>query len=249
MNFEHQSNNDFRVNLYSRYISKYKKFIGNEDTGNIKSDYKVYKKWYLSLLRSFSKNANIIELGCGSGYILQFLKHEGFQNLYGIDISVEQIEKAKAKGLNTDVKSVFDFFETNKTKYDIVLALDFIEHFEKNELLNLFAGINKILNENGILIIRTPNGQGLFPGRNIYGDLTHLTIFNPNSLTQILHFAGFYDIKFYETGPVIKNLKGFIRFILWQTIRIFIKAVRIVETGGSEKIYTQDFICTCKKSI
>jgi 2-polyprenyl-3-methyl-5-hydroxy-6-metoxy-1,4-benzoquinol methylase len=238
--------NDFRVDLYNKYISTFKQFIGNESTANIKSDYKYYRKIFYPILKEFRKSASIIEVGCGSGYILQFLNQEGFQSLYGIDISEEQIEKAKAKGLQTDVKDVFEFFDTNDKKYDIVFALDFVEHFYKQELIKLFTGIRGIMNENGILIIRTPNGQGLFPGRIVYGDLTHLTIFNPDSLTQILRLTGFSKINFYETGPVSKNLIGFVRVVLWNIIKIFVKAIKTIETGEFNEILTQEFICTAR---
>ncbi|MDP2364621.1 MAG: hypothetical protein Q8M94_12735, partial [Ignavibacteria bacterium] len=125
--------------------------------------------------------------------------------------------------------------------------MDVVEHFYKDELFDFFSGMNNILNENGVLIIHTPNGDGLFPNHIIYGDLTHLTIFNSNSLIQILRLTGFTDIDFYETGPTTKNFFGFVRLMLWKTIKVFIKSIRIIETGGAEKIITQDFICKAKK--
>jgi len=238
---------DFRSELYSKYASTFKKFVGDEDSINIKSEYELYRRWYLQLIKKFSKNAAIIDIGCGPGLMLQFLKQEGFQNLYGIDISEQQVNKARGKGLNADVMNIFDFFNVNKKKFDIIFALDIVEHFHKHELLDLFTGINYLLNENGVLLIHTPNGDGLLPQHIIYGDLTHLTIFNPNSISQILRFTGFDKIKYYETGPTSKNLKGFIRFLLWKIIRMIFQSIRIIETGSTEKILTQDFICLAHK--
>ncbi len=239
-------NDDFRMKLYEKYDSNFKQFIGNEDIPGIISNYNVYRKRYLPILKNFNRDSKIIDIGCGSGYFLQFLKQEGFNNLYGIDVSGQQIEKAKLKGLNVDVKNIFEFFQEERN-YDVVFALDFIEHFEKNELFDLFTGINKIMKNNGILIIRTPNGQGLAANKFIYGDLTHLTIFNPNSLIQLLKLMNFKDIKFYETPPVSINLTGFIRAILWKCIKVMFNSVRIIESGDKEKILTQNFICTARK--
>ncbi len=246
MDSKNFTDNDFRTNFYDWYDSNFKKFVGNEDTSNIISDYRTYRKRYLHLLKSYNKDSKIIELGCGSGYFLQFLKQEGFNNIYGIDISEQQIKKAKLKGLNVEVKNVFEFFKEDR-KYDIVFALDFIEHFEKNELPDLFEGINKIMNKNGIIIIRTPNGQGIAPQKYIYGDLTHLTIFNPNSLFQILKLMGFDEINFYETCPVSVNLTGFIRAVLWKLIKVVFNSIRIIESGDWDKILTQNLICTARK--
>ncbi len=243
-----QQTKDFRSELYSKYVSTFKKFIGDEDSINIKSEYELYKRWYLQLIKEFPKNAAILDIGCGSGLMLQFLKQEGFNNLYGIDISEQQVKRARDKGLNADVCNIFDFIKVNKNKFDIIFALDVVEHFYKNELLDFFTGLNYLVNKNGILIIHTPNGEGLFPQHVIYGDLTHLTIFNPNSLGQILRLTGFNQIKYYETGPTFKNFKGLIRLILWKIIKLVVKSVRIIETGGAEEIITQDFICMAHKS-
>lgn len=238
---------DFRSDLYKKYVSTFKQFIGDIDTSNIKSDYEMYRRRYIPLLKNFSRESAILELGCGPGYHLQFLKQSGFNNLFGVDISEQQIEIARKKGLNVEVQNVFEFFKINTKKYDVVFALDFVEHFHKNELLDLFSSINAILNENGIFIIHTPNGDGLFSQNHIFGDLTHLTIFNTNSLLQILRLTGFNKINFYETGPAPKNLVGVIRFILWKIIRSLVNAARIIETGNKAQILTQDFICSARK--
>ena len=236
---------DFRIEFYNKYFSTFKIFI-NED---LKSEYAYFKRKYLPLIKIHDKNVAIIDIGCGSGRILKYLKLSGFQNLYGIDISEEQIRLTREKGFTADVFNVFDFLETSKKKFDIIFALDIIEHFHKYELIKLFSGFFNLLNKNGFLIIHTPNGEGVFSQHAIYGDLTHLTIFNPNSLNQILQITGFKKNKFFETGPVPKNIKGFFRFILWNMFKLIIKSIRIVETGGTEKILTQDFICLAQKEI
>ncbi len=241
-------NQDFRKDLYEKYRSTYKNFMENDDPVSTDSIFEICRRRFLPLLSDFGrKDIKILELGCGSGYLLEFLKLEGFTNTYGLDISEQQIQVTKSKGLNADAGDIFEFFKTNTTKYDVVFALDFVEHFYKNELLDLFTGINNILEKNGILILQTPNGQGLFPGRNIYGDLTHSTIFNPNSLGQILKITGFNNVRLYETGPVAKNLVGLIRLILWKIVKLIVKAARIIETGASENIITQDLVCSAKK--
>ena len=238
---------DFRNELYGKYVSTFKAFISSESPKIFRSEFKIFRRRYLKLIQGFSNDAAIIDIGCGTGNVLRFLKEEGFGNIYGIDISEQQVNNARSKHLNADVIDIFDFLKTNKRKFDLIFVMDVVEHFLKDELFDFFIGINSILNENGVLIIHTPNGDGLFPNHIIYGDLTHLTIFNPNSLSQILRLTGFKEIEFYETGPTAKNIFGFVRLFLWKIIKIFIKSIRIIETGSTEKILTQDFICKAKK--
>lgn len=238
---------DIRQELYKNYVSGFKKFISRYDIKSIESNRQVFKRRYLPLIKNFPTNTSIIEFGCGPGYFLQFLNDSGFKNTFGIDVSEQQVEQAKSKNINASVMDIFDFIRTNKEKFDVIFALDLIEHFKKEELLELFSGFYNTLNNNGLVIMRTPNGEGLFPNQRIYGDLTHFTIFTPNSLLQILEMTNFSEIKFYETGPVPKNIIGYIRLILWKLIKVVIKAVRIIETGGAENILTQDLICVARK--
>jgi 2-polyprenyl-3-methyl-5-hydroxy-6-metoxy-1,4-benzoquinol methylase len=238
---------DFRTKLYQNYVSNYKKVTSSNSDKDKKSDYEIFKRRYLPLIREFNKDCKIIEVGCGNGYVMQFFREQGFTNIYGIDISEEQIEEARGKGLNAEVQNIFEFFKTNKEKFDIILALDFVEHFSKDELPALFSGLNNLLNKAGVLIIHTPNGEGFFPGRIIYGDLTHLTIFNPNSLLQILLTTGFKEVRFYEVTPIAKNIKGAVRLVLWKIIRFIIRNSKIIETGSVGKILTQSFVCSSKK--
>lgn len=238
---------DFRKELYKLYVSTFKNFISDSSDKQNTSLFKIYKKNYLKFFNGYSNEAAIIDIGCGNGLMLQFLRANGFNNLYGIDVSEQQITITKNKGFKVEAIGVFDFFKINKKKFDVILAMDLVEHFYKHELLDLFNGFYSLLNENGILIIQTPNGDGLFHQHIIYGDLTHLTIFNSNSLGQILRLTGFTDIKSFETGPTTKNLIGVIRLILWKVIRSVVQMVRIIETGGTEKILTQEFLCVAKK--
>jgi 2-polyprenyl-3-methyl-5-hydroxy-6-metoxy-1,4-benzoquinol methylase len=233
---------DFRQELYDQYFSTFRKFILDEDYFYKKAGYKAFRKQYLPVIKDFPKNSSILDIGCGTGIILEFLRDEGYQNLYGVDLSEQQINTTKEKGLNAEAIGIFEFIMKNSKKFDIIFTIDLIEHFYKDELIDLFMGINSLLNENGVLIIHTPNGDGIFPQHIIYGDLTHLTIFNSNSLKQILYLTGFNNINFYETRPIAKNLYGLIRLILWKIVRAIFQSIRIIETGGAEKILSQDFI-------
>jgi len=238
---------DIRTPLYKNYVSKFKKYYLNPEPIINKSDWAKYRKKILPLLKNYSKKSEILEIGCGSGLLLQFMDYEGYLNLSGIDISEEQIEKAKARGFNVKAVNVFDYLNLEKKKFDIIIAYDFIEHFSKEEVYNLTALIYNSLKESGIFIVHTPNGQGITPNKIIYGDLTHLTIFTPDSLFQLLKLFGFKKISFMETGPNTRNLNSLIRFILWKAIRLLYNFIRFVETGGTEKVLTQDFICAAKK--
>lgn len=238
---------DFRKELYYKYDSTFKVYISDFDEKSVKKMWKWYDKKYLPLISDFEKNVKILELGCGRGYLLEFLRKNGFENLEGIDISEEQISITKRKGFNVKVSDAINFLNENKEKSKVIFALDFIEHFHKTELFQLFEGIINNLEDGGLFIFHTPNGQTILSPNLVYGDLTHLTIFTPNSALQILKVVGFNKISFIEAGPTRKNLNGLIRLILWKVIKFKHNIIRLIETGSTEKILTQNFIGVAQK--
>jgi hypothetical protein len=97
------------------------------------------------------------------------------------------------------------------------------------------------------LIVQTANGAGLLPGQVIHGDLTHQTIFTPGSLGQLLQAVGFDTLSFYETGPVPIRVRGRLDVALWRGIKAVANAVKQVETGKRQAIWTENFICRAFK--
>lgn len=238
---------DYRKQLYNNYDTKFNSVINVVTDADLKSQAEHYKMKLLPHLTSFDSKAKILELGCGPGYLLEFLSNNGFNNMTGVDISLEQIQKAKSKGFNAIKVDVMEYLEQNNNKWDIVFALDFIEHFNKEELIKLFKLINQNLTDDGLLILRTPNGEGLFPDGIIYGDLTHQTIFNKNSLSQLLSYSGFTRHNFFENAPILKNLKGIVRSLLWKIVKMVLNSIKLIETGQTQKLWTRDFYCITKK--
>jgi len=234
--------------FYSNYNSKFNSIVSRFDEKIIKSLYEHYDYKIYPLIKNYKPESKILELGCGPGHLLGYLKSKNFDNIIGIDISKEQLLIAKSKGLNVLEIDAIKFLSNSLEKYDIIFAFDFIEHFTKEELVLLTSLIYKNLNDNGLVIFRTPNGQGIFAGTIIYGDLTHQTILTPNSIVQLLKQAGFDKINCFENGPIPKNLKGIMRKILWGFFKSFLNLFRLCEIGGTIKILSQDFYAYSIKS-
>jgi 2-polyprenyl-3-methyl-5-hydroxy-6-metoxy-1,4-benzoquinol methylase len=239
-----KSSGGFRKQLYDRYVSTFKGPL--EETRDLRwSRWAQYK--FVPLLRDLPRDAQILDLGCGAGQMLQLLRDSGFVNASGIDLSAEQVHLAASRGLDVTVGDVLEHLRKADLSFDAVVALDFVEHFEKAEQIPLFESIYGALSPGGMLILETPNGEGLFASQVIYGDLTHLTIFSEGSLSQLLRLIGFEKIEFYETGPVPKDLKGRVRGLLWRIIKLAANLARLVESGETQRLWTKNLICRSRK--
>ncbi|OLE51008.1 MAG: hypothetical protein AUG51_24880 [Acidobacteria bacterium 13_1_20CM_3_53_8] len=239
---------DFRKELYHRYVSTFKGESFEEDVNALESHWAWCEHKYIPTFNRLRRDDSMLELGCGAGYMMEFLRRHGFSQVQGIDISEEQVGLARKKGLNAQVADALLFLESKSECYDAILALDFIEHFTRDELMRLLPLINQALKADGMLILQTPNGQGLFPRQVIFGDLTHLTVFTPESLSHLLKLFNFNSVAFIETGPVPEKLTGKIRAGLWKLLKLMANTVRRIETGKSQQIWTENMICCCRKS-
>jgi SAM-dependent methyltransferase len=237
---------DFRKQLYERYVSTFKghTFHSQDD---VQRHWEWCRRKLLPLLGHVDRRAAILELGCGPGYLLELLGREGWSNASGIDVSAEQVRLAAARGLNAVEAEALAWLSSREASYDAVIAIDFFEHFTRDELLRLTSAIHAALRPGGTLLLQTPNGAGLFPNVVIHGDLTHMTIMSPGSLGQLLRWGGFETIECFETGPVAKNLRGRVRIVLWSIIRAAASAVRRIETGGVERVWTENLLCRCRR--
>ena len=242
-------NDDFRRRLYERYVSTFKDEITPTDDAALLPYWRWCEHRFLPLLQGLSRSARILELGCGPGHVLAFLQRQGFTRTEGIDVSAEQVQLARDRGLNARVADVFEVLGGAGADgpYDAVIAVDFVEHFSKSELLDLLPRIFDRLRDGGLLLLQTPNGQGLFARQIVYGDLTHLTILSTDSLRQLLRLVGFEDIQFFETGPIAATLKGTARVGIWKLIRWVANAIRWIETSKRQEVWTENLICTARR--
>ncbi len=231
---------DFRKDIYDTYSTAL-------DEKAVRAYWSTWDFRYLPLLEEVDRGERILELGCGPGYMLEYLGKKGFSRVKGIDISKEQVRIAKSRGQSAKTADVFRFLKLTKAGYGVIIAMDFVEHFSKDELPGLFRDIHRALKDDGILIVQTPNGEGLHSRHIIHGDLTHLTIFTQGSLEQILRITGFGDLRFFETAPVPTGVKGRVRAMMWALIKARANATQMIEVGRRQEIWTENIICFCQK--
>lgn len=236
---------DFRKLFYENYVTNFKLF--EYSNAHVDRTWSAYRYMYLPLLGGLSRDAPLLELGCGQGLFLRFLKEHGFSNAEGIDISEEQILLARQRDLRVQAADAFVFLKSRKNAFAAIVALDFIEHFTADELLDLVPLIHTALMDQGMVLIRTPNGEGLFPGRIIYGDITHMSIFTPNSIAQLFRQFFFDQIEFYECPPIPCDFRGKLRLLLWKIVRQVANICKKIETGHTQGIWTENLVMRCVK--
>lgn len=239
---------NYKKSLYQKYSSTHIVTRKGEATlDEFKWRANMYQKEFGKFLPGDRSSQNI-DLGCGNGSVVWWLNQIGYANVFGIDISPEQIEAGKALGLkNIEKGDVKEFLCNKKNHYDTIFARDIIEHFDKAEVIEALSLCYGALKSNGKIIIQVPNAESPFASRLRYGDFTHEMAFTSSSLSQVLMIAGFTKIECYPRGPVVSGIKSLVRFVLWKIVEKLYLFLLFAEIGRGKKIVTQGIIAVAIK--
>jgi SAM-dependent methyltransferase len=97
---------------------------------------------------------DVLEIGCATGDLLIQMK-DASARVRGLEISDFAADVARKRGLNVSTGTIEGFVKGNKESFDIVLALEVIEHVLSPR--RFIEGISKIVKPGGFLILSTPN--------------------------------------------------------------------------------------------
>jgi 2-polyprenyl-3-methyl-5-hydroxy-6-metoxy-1,4-benzoquinol methylase len=117
------------------------------------------------LLSHLTKDDTIVELGCGTGYMVCLpLAQQGY-DIVGVDLDAQSIgygrELFRREGLNCHRLQAVDIVELDRI-FDVVIASEVLEHIPNTDLGNTLQAICKNLKEGGQLLVTVPNGYGWF---------------------------------------------------------------------------------------
>lgn len=235
---------EWKKDFYENYSSNCNQKVDD----SFYKKYIPYAKYIQKRANIYDKDLKILDLGCGLAGFSKFFHDQGFQNVFGVDTSSENIQIAKNHGINYIIlNDVFTFFKENSTKYDFILALDLIEHFTTDEVILFLKECNKLLNKNGKLVIHTPNAEGIFGSKIRYSDITHEAAFTNNSLSQLGTFTGFTQINVFEDKPQIFSVFSFFRRVIWEALTIPFRLLFASESGHFNIILSQNLLAILNK--
>jgi predicted TPR repeat methyltransferase len=156
-----------------------------------------FAQWYHDCLPS-DRQSRILDIGCGDGKFLFFLKQNGYNHLEGIELSAELAEMA-GKRLGCPVHAVRDsleFLKRHRGCYHTITMNDVLEHVPKEEIIHFLSAVREALVAGGNLVVNVPQVSGFTSLYCRYTDFTHQIIFTELSLRQVLWLSGFRHVRF-----------------------------------------------------
>jgi 2-polyprenyl-3-methyl-5-hydroxy-6-metoxy-1,4-benzoquinol methylase len=166
----------------------------------------------------FSHAKNALDYGSGPGFLIPHLLKRKI-NVVALDFSPESVRliNDKFSGKPFFQKAVLpQALNSLGEKFDLVMAVEVIEHLNDRYLLQFLGDIRKWLSPEGVAVFTTPNQED-FAGkmiccpdcRKIFHRRQHVRSFSRDSLVKVLEENSFEVIAAFESNldrrPTLKN--------------------------------------------
>ncbi len=164
-------------------------------------------------LEMIAANSHVLEIGCATGYMTEYLAHDKRCRILGVEPVAEQAELARVRGLEV-ITGLIDSQETQEQLlaytrehglFDTIFMSQVIEHIaDPGATLRILRGL---LNPDGYLVISTCSivhwkcrlqillGRWNYEDYGIF-DRTHLRFFTIKSFRRLLEDNGYTVVDF-----------------------------------------------------
>ncbi|KRB32101.1 MULTISPECIES: methyltransferase domain-containing protein [Mesorhizobium] len=155
-------------------------------------------KIYLPLLAQVPRQAEgptlAIDLGCGRGEWLEILAEAGF-DATGVDTNARMAQEATDHGLKIELQDAIDYLGGRpNNSVAVISAFHMVEHVPTDYLIRLLDECNRVLTDDGLLILETPNPENISVGTHTFHlDPTHKRPLPPDLLEFLVGQAEFAE--------------------------------------------------------
>ena len=222
---------DYRDRCSQSYVSTHFSMVRDISLPGIERGFPFFRQHLLPRLPT-DRDTEILDVGCGYGSLLYALRRHGYRNVVGVDNGPEQVALARRLGIDGVVNGDgLIHLRDNPGRYDVIFALDLLEHFSRERVVDLVDGVAGALKPGGRFIVQTINAESPFGARALYRDFTHELAFTSTSITQLLRLGGFGSIAVLGVEPAVHGVPSAVRGLLWRAIRSMVTTYLAVETG------------------
>jgi 2-polyprenyl-3-methyl-5-hydroxy-6-metoxy-1,4-benzoquinol methylase len=195
-----------------------------------------YYRWYTQGWLPKDQHARALDIGCGAGQFLYFLREAGFANTTGIDLDAVQVAYGRELGLNCVCADAISFLAGTDDAYDLITLLEVLEHFTLSEAFPLLQAVVDHLKPGGSLILSVPNAESPAGFATRHADITHERAFTPTELTQLFLVHGLRHSAFRDPFPApVSTLRRVYRSVVHVTR--FLESLRLRALGVPTPAY------------
>jgi 2-polyprenyl-3-methyl-5-hydroxy-6-metoxy-1,4-benzoquinol methylase len=155
----------------------------------------------------FRVTANVLDLGCGRGELLEVFRTEGI-SARGIDLNDDAVALCRQRDLAVERADLFSYLrDLPDSSLTGVVCCQVVEHLPPERLAELIGLLHDKLRTGALLAIETPNPECLaIFATHFYLDPTHRHPIPSALLAFYLEEAGFGQIEVERLSPAIDSM-------------------------------------------
>jgi 2-polyprenyl-3-methyl-5-hydroxy-6-metoxy-1,4-benzoquinol methylase len=154
-----------------------------------------YRANYLGHMPA-DKQARILVISCGPGYLVKMLRDCGYSSVLGIDSDAAKVEVARRHQLPCEVARAFEFLADKEGAYDVIIPEQELNHLTLDETVEFLSLCRRSLRPGGKVVVYAMNAANPMVGsENLSHNIDHFYLVTEYSLGQILQLAGFQQYR------------------------------------------------------
>jgi len=167
---------------------------------DVESGYESFSAYYRANYLAHvpaDRDAKILVVSCGPGYLVDLLTKTGYRNVVGIDSDAAKVEHARRRGLPCQVAQVFPFLAQRQTAdHDCIIPEQELNHLTIDETIAFLKLCRGALRPGGNVIVYAMNGANPLVGsENLAHNIDHFYNLTEHSIGQLLQLGGFENVR------------------------------------------------------
>lgn len=160
----------------------------------VKERLNIYRPLLAQVPRQAEGPTLAIDLGCGRGEWLEILAEAGLEAV-GVDTNARMAQEAIDNGLKVELQDALEHLGGRPdNSVAVISAFHMVEHVPTDYLIGLLDECQRVLTDDGLLILETPNPENISVGTyTFYLDPTHKSPLPPDLLEFLVGQAGFAE--------------------------------------------------------
>lgn len=176
---------DILSQLYSKSTFEY-----DEEVDNLKL---CYGRYLNSLSQYDIKKDALLEIGCGNGFFLDEAVKQGYNNVRGVEPSLDAVERANPQIRPLIVCNIMQAGLFNREQFDVICMFQVLDHIPDPK--KLLDECFRVVKHRGLIFCISHNVEAIsariLGARSPIVDIEHTYLYSPKTLSRLFSEAGF----------------------------------------------------------
>ena len=185
------------------------KFTYEDEAGNLADSYLAALQ---PILRELPKDARILEIGCGNGFLLKALYDRGYQNVFGMEPSADAVAKSDRTIRNRIVADPLKSGVFQSSTFHLICFFQLFDHIsDPDKFLKICYDI---LLPGGFILAFNHDIEGLqakiLRERSPIIDIEHTYLYSKRTMQKVFEKHSFCTVRIYSPANIVS-----LKYLTW----------------------------------